>query len=252
MNQGYSGPGVEGINEHKESYEHRRYNNPHCPNDTELTDFRKNVDHFYSQCFILALNVLKCLAIVMKLGDSFFEKITTKADPQLRLLHYPSIKRSELEAEGHSRIAAHTDFGLCTLLFQDSIGGLEIDPHKTGKFISAPPIPGTCLINIGDLMHRFTNGRAQSTLHRVISPALGRTSNGDELLPSRYSIPFFVHPNPDTMIDPILLDANEVKRFKPISAGAWRDYNTRRNYGLDGTEKTGLGRLESEEAAIEV
>ena len=244
MNQGYTADGAEGLNDHKECYEHRRHNNPHCPDESTLPAFRMNVDRFYNQCLTLALQVLKCFAIVMKLGDDFFDKITTKADPQLRLLHYPSISRAELERPGHSRISAHTDFGLCTLLFQDDIGGLEIDPFHTGKFTSAPPVPGTCLINIGDLMQRFTNGRAKSTMHRVVSPPSDPSlsqSAGEEMLPSRYSIPFFVHPDPETLIDPILLEEGEVKKYKPVTAGEWRDMNTRRNYGLDGVSKSQLG-----------
>lgn len=193
--------------------------------------------------------------MTLKLGDDFFDKITTKADPQLRLLHYPAIRRSEVEAPGHSRIGAHTDFGLCTLLFQDDIGGLEIDPFHTGKFTTAPPVPGTCLINIGDLMQRFTNGRAKSTLHRVVSPAARiprKDGDEDEILPARYSIPFFVHPNPETLIDPIILDEGEVKKYKAVRAGEWRDYNTRRNYGLDGISKTTLSRATGEEDHLEV
>lgn len=196
----------------------------------------------------------------MKLGEDFFDKITTKADPQLRLLHYPSIPAIELDKPGHSRISAHTDFGLCTLLFQDDIGGLEIDPFRTGQFKSAPPVEGTVLVNIGDLLQRYTNDRVKSTLHRVVKPQPRRrdsgvdvdvvdsngTADSAEILPARYSIPFFVHPDPETLIDPILLEEGEVKKYKAVNAKEWRDYNTRRNYGLDGTEKTTLTRAETD------
>lgn len=255
LNQGYTAEGAEGVGDHKECYEHRRFNNPHCPDTQTLPTFRQKIDEFYGKCTTLALEVLKCLAIIMKLGEDFFDRITTKADPQLRLLHYPSISRTELEKPGHSRISAHTDFGLCTLLFQDDIGGLEIDPFRTGKFKSAPPIAGTVLVNIGDLLQRYTNDRVKSTLHRVTKPQRRRDSgvggvNGaeqnsveeDEMLPARYSIPFFVHPDPETWIDPIILDEGEVKKYKAVNAKEWRDYNTRRNYGLDGVEKTSLMR----------
>ena len=61
------------------------------------------------------------------------------------------------------------------------------------------------------------------------------------MLPPRYSIPFFVHPDPETLIDPILLEEGEAKKYKPVTAGEWRDMNTRRNYGLDGVSKSQLG-----------
>lgn len=163
--------------------------------------------------------------MAMDLGDNFFDDITKKADPQLRLLHYPAIEKKIVEQEGHARIIPHTDFGLCTLLFQDSVGGLEVDPFHTGDFKPALPVPGTVLINIADLMQRLTNDRCRSTMHRVVSPKV----SGD-ILPSRFSMPFFIHPDPEAMIDPIVKSKDEVKKYEPVNAGEWRTYNTRKNY----------------------
>lgn len=161
----------------------------------------------------------------MDLGDNFFDDITKKTDPQLRLIHYPSIERKIIEQEGHARIIPHTDFGLCTLLFQDDVGGLEVDPFHTGDFKPAIPKRGTVLINIADLLQRLTNDRCRSTIHRVVSPPVA----GD-ILPSRYSIPFFVHPDPDVLIDPIVKEEGEVKKYEPVNAGEWRIWNTKKNY----------------------
>lgn len=227
LNQGYTGDGDEsnGGTDHKESYEHRRFANPSCPTDSDLPGFRKTLDEFYAQCLSLGLNVLKCLAIAMDLGDNFFDDITKKADPQLRLIHYPPIEKKVLEQKGHARIYPHTDFGLCTLLFQDGVGGLEVDPFHTGNFKAALPIPGTVLINIADLMQRLTNDRCRSTLHRVVSPKVC----GD-ILPSRYSIPFFIHPDPEALIDPVVKEKGEVKKYEAVNAGEWRTWNTKKNY----------------------
>lgn len=208
-----------------ECYEHRRFKNPLCPEEADLAGFRSTMDAFYSECHTVGMNVLKCLAMAMELGDDFFDHITKKADPQLRLLHYPSIERKIIEQEGHARIIPHTDFGLCTLLFQDQVGGLEVDPFHTGDFKAATPIPGTVLINIADLLQRLTNDRCRSTMHRVVSPAVA----GD-ILPSRYSIPFFIHPDPEAMIDPIIKEKGEVKKYEAVNAGEWRTFNTMRNY----------------------
>ncbi|EXJ91339.1 hypothetical protein A1O1_04451 [Capronia coronata CBS 617.96] len=234
VNQGYTGDGAEGHNDHKEAYEHRRFINARCPDESELPGFRRTLDDFYKQCLSLAMNVLKCLAMVLKLGDDFFTTITTRADPQLRILHYPPLERSVIESQGHARIMPHTDYGLCTLLFQDSTGGLEVDPYHTGKFTSVPPIPGTVLVNIADLLQRFTNGRVKSTRHRVVSPP-AHIFRG-EVLPPRYSIPFFVHPDPETLIDPILLYDGEQKLYEPVNAKEYRDWRTARNYRMKGPE----------------
>jgi isopenicillin N synthase-like dioxygenase len=180
------------------------------------------------------MNVLKCLAMVLKLDDDFFANITKRADPQLRLLHYPAVERKVLEQQGHSRINAHTDFGLCTLLFQDSIGGLEIDVNHDDNFVPAPPIEGTVLVNIADLLVRFTNGRVKSTRHRVVSPSPDRFKG--DILPARFSIPYFVHPDPETIIDPITLHEGEKKLFEPVNAGEWRVWNTSKDYRLPDEE----------------
>jgi isopenicillin N synthase-like dioxygenase len=166
----------------------------------------------------------------MDLGDDFFDAITTKADPQLRLIHYPEIEKKVVEQEGHARIIPHTDFGLCTLLFQDSVGGLEVDPFHTGDFKAALPIPGTVLINIADLMQRLTNDRCRSTLHRVVSPKAA-----GEVLPARFSIPFFIHPDPEAMIDPVVKGEDEAKKYEAVNAGEWRRWNTAKNYQLPET-----------------
>lgn len=134
-----------------------------------------------------------------------------------------------IREEGRSRIRPHTDFGLCTLLFQDRVGGLEIDPEHHDRFVPALPIDGTVLVNIADLLQRYTNGRVRSTRHRVVRPASGSF----DVLPARYSIPFFVHPDPDTTIDPIVLSEDEVKLYAPVNAGEWRTLNTAMNYRLE-------------------
>ncbi|KAF2025692.1 Clavaminate synthase-like protein [Setomelanomma holmii] len=222
----YTGDGDEanGGIDHKECYEHRRFKNLSCPTEDELAGFRKTMDSFYTQCYTLGMNVLRCVAIAMELGDDFFDQITKQTDPQLRLIHYPTIERKILEQEGHARIIPHTDFGLCTLLFQDSVGGLEVDPFHTGDFKAALPARGTVLINIADLLQRLTNDRCRSTMHHVVSPKVTR-----DILPSRYSIPFFVHPDPDAMIDPMVKEG-EAKKYEVVNAGEWRTYNTARNY----------------------
>jgi len=205
-----------------------------CPDKTHLSGFKAKLDAFYGQCLSLAMDVLKCLAMVLGLGDDFFTHVTKHADPQMRLIHYPPLERKVIEEQGHARIMPHTDFGLCTLLFQDGLGGLEIDPYHDGKFVAAPPVPGTVLVNIAELLTRYTNGRVKSTKHRVVGPSLD-AYEGD-ILPARFSIPFFVHPDPETTIDPIILSSAEQKLYEPVNAGEWRIWNTTKDYRLNEAE----------------
>ncbi|OMP87626.1 1-aminocyclopropane-1-carboxylate oxidase-like protein 5 [Diplodia seriata] len=134
----------------------------------------------------------------------------------------------------HSRIHAHTDFGLCTILFQDATGGLEVDPFHTNTFLPATPLPGTCVINVADLLQRWSNDRLRSTRHRVVSPP---NPSSSPMLPARYSTAFFVHPSADTMVAPIVMDGEaggekEKARYEPVNAGEWRTGITAANYSL--------------------
>jgi len=145
------------------------------------------------------------------------------------------IPKSTITAAGNARINPHTDFGLCTLLFQDMVGGLEVDPFHTGAFIPATPVPGTCVINVADLLQRLSNDKLRSTRHRVTAPKVSRERlekmDEDELLPARYSTAFFVHPSADVEIRPVLLEGEESK-YEAVNAGVWRNEHTAFNYAL--------------------
>ncbi|KAL2850998.1 hypothetical protein BJY01DRAFT_245213 [Aspergillus pseudoustus] len=240
--------------DHKEAYEHRRFDNPLCPpagdlvrQNPDLVGFQKTLDTFYADCFQLCKEILRCLAIALNIpgGENFFDAIIEDGDPQLRLTHYPPVPASLITPSKGSdtagkdgRILPHCDYGFCTLLFQDKVGGLEVDPFHTGEFIAATPKDGTVLINLGDLLHRLLNGRVKSTMHRVVSPETVVTDgNGEPMLPDRYSIPFFVHPIETAWIDPVLLSDGETRRFKGVNAGTWRSWRTSKIYGMEEQEQ---------------
>ncbi|KAG0649185.1 2-oxoglutarate-dependent dioxygenase ecdK [Hyphodiscus hymeniophilus] len=232
VNQGYTPDGAEanGGTDHKECYEHRRFTNDLCPTDTEVAGFHTFMDAFYKKCFNLSVDVLQALALIMNLDLDYFSTALSKADPQLRLLHYMPIERSVIESKGHARITPHTDFGLCTILFQDSVGGLEVDPFHTENFVPATPIRGTCVINVADLLQRLSNDRLRSTMHRVTSPRLSNEQSSGQMLPARYSTAFFVHPSADVDIEPIVWEGEKGAKYEKVNAGEWRTYNTSKNY----------------------
>ncbi len=170
--------------------------------------------------------------MVMGIPPTFWDDKLEKADPQLRLLRYMAIPATTLDAPGNYRINPHTDYGLCTLLFQDEVGGLEVDPFHTGEFRPATPIRGTCVVNIADLLQRMSNDKLRSTRHRVMAPQTTEAevlaNNG--ILPTRFSTAFFVHPDPATLITPITAEGEKAK-YEPVNAGEWRTMITSRNYG---------------------
>ncbi|RFU34734.1 hypothetical protein B7463_g1621, partial [Scytalidium lignicola] len=237
--QGYTADGAEsslkGAVSHKESYEHGRFVNNNLPKDGELADFKVVIDAFYQKCFELCKHVLRALAVIEgNMDPEYFTEPMKDANPQLRLLHYMPIQRKTLEYENHWRINPHCDYGLCTILFQDQVGGLEVDPDHTGKFLPATPVRGTCVINVADLLQRLSNNRLKSTRHRVTLPQLTEeqklTLGPDDYLPARYSAAYFVHPAPSHTIAPILLPGEPASEYEPVNAGEWREGVTRRNY----------------------
>ena len=111
------------------------------------------------------------------------------------------------------RVGSHTDFGTMTLLFQDPSGGLEVLAADE-RWLNAPSIPSTILVNIGDLMQQWTNLELRSTQHRVAVPSDARVGQ------SRYSIAFFCEPNNETEVA-CLPGARGSERplFEPVLAG---------------------------------
>jgi isopenicillin N synthase-like dioxygenase len=162
------------------------------------------MESFFEDCKDLIHQILCALATSLKLPENQLKDTHLRSLFQLRLLHYPPVPTSLIRAEEKSRISAHSDFGTLTLLFQDSVGGLEVeDPNSPGIFRPVKPIPGTVLVNIGDLMERWSNGRWRSTVHRVVAPPVDESKSnneGDEILKARYSIPVFATADPDTVI----------------------------------------------------
>ena len=126
----------------------------------------------------------------------------------LRLLRYPT--QNVVSNESQIGTGAHSDFDCFTILWQDPNGGLQA-LNREGVWINAPPVDGTMLINVGDMMERWTNGKFVSTVHRVINRS-GR---------ERYSMVFFVAPNYSTRIEciPSCYVTGMPSKYRPISAG---------------------------------
>jgi isopenicillin N synthase-like dioxygenase len=158
-----------------------------CPSLSPISPVQDScILAFYDTCTELANTVLQAFALALELPEDFFTTRHNQRNHTLRLLHYPSLQT--LPKLGQVRAGEHSDYGSITLLFQDEVGGLEVQT-ASGEWIAAPAIPGTVVVNTGDLMQRWTNDVFCSTQHRVMIPS------DSSVKQSRYSVAFFCHPN---------------------------------------------------------
>ena len=156
----------------------------------ELDHFREDVTAYHDAMTVLGRKLMRIALISVgaepdQLNDAFKRPTTW-----LRLLFYPPTDpQNAVDLYGS---APHTDFGCLTILAQDDVGGLQVQT-PVGDWIDAPRIPGTFVVNVGDMLHRWSNGQLRSTPHRVIN------RSGKE----RYSCPFFFDPNVAADITPL-------------------------------------------------
>jgi len=213
----------------KESFDAGRNNCPRLSNvwlpEEVLPGFRDAVSTFFDTCHRFELEkLLPALSLGLGLpgGSEFLGKYHQEADNQVRLLHYPAGPAEVFASGERGRVGAHTDFGTGTILFQDDVGGLEVEsPRGSGNFVSAPPIPGTVVFNIGDFLMRWSNDTLKSTLHRVRAPP----NDGTGMIKERFSMPYFMGPDRDLLVDclPGCWDENTQKKYEPVTAGAYVD-----------------------------
>ncbi|AUB41545.1 Isopenicillin N synthase and related dioxygenases [Nostoc flagelliforme CCNUN1] len=178
---------------------------------------------FYDSCTELANTVLQAYALALELPEDFFITRHNQQNHTLRLLHYPSLQIPP--KPGQVRAGEHSDYGSITLLFQDDVGGLEVQT-ASGNWIAAPAIPDTVVVNTGDLMQRWTNDMFCSTKHRVMIPSDNKVKQ------SRYSMAFFCHPNDDTEI--ACLESCQKEQspiYPPILAGEYLLSRLQATYG---------------------
>lgn len=177
----------------------------------ELPEFKAVCEEYHDTMLALARKLVSAVALSLGLPANHFESIQRKPITIQRLLHYPPQQGKVSQEE--IGIGAHTDYGFLTILSQDSVGGLQVR-NLAGEWISAPPVEGTFIINIGDLVQALTNGRYSSTVHRVIN------TSGAE----RYSIPFFLDADYDAVVEPLSSCVSESNpaQYAPFTVGEYK------------------------------
>jgi isopenicillin N synthase-like dioxygenase len=183
-----------------------------------LPAFKPAMQQYEQEVDVVGRYLIRLIAISLGLAphalDHHFERPTTF----LRALHYPPQPALETDAVGS---APHTDYGIITLLAQDNSGGLQVRP-RGGDWIEAPPIENTYVLNVGDMLARWTNERFVSTPHRVVN-----RSGGD-----RYSLPYFLDPSMDALIEclPTCTDADHPPQHEPVRYGDYLMHRLNKNY----------------------
>ena len=175
---------------------------PDWEGDAEGKNFKEVMQGFYLQCKEVHRLLMSAIALGLGLDEQFFDQYVVKGDNNLRLLHYPPVKKEVFERnKGQVRAGAHTDYGSVTLLWQDGRGGLQVQSDND-EWKDVTPVEGTVVVNAGDLLARWSNGLIKSTKHRVVEPPT-KLAEGIDEYPARYSVVYFCNPDYDRMIEAI-------------------------------------------------
>lgn len=178
---------------------------------SEVPGFRAAALALYAALEALGVRVLSALALHIGLDEHWFNDKIDHGNSILRALHYPPIGPNDA---AHERAGAHEDINLITLLVGASDGGLEVLSRR-GDWLPVTTEGDAIVVNIGDMLQRLSNHVYPSTTHRVINPTGGAARR------ARYSVPYFLHPNPDFLIDvlPSCVTAENPSRYpEPITA----------------------------------
>jgi isopenicillin N synthase-like dioxygenase len=164
----------------------------------------------------LARTLLRAFAQALDLSASFFLERTEHAIATLRGINYERRPDDAPVQPGQLRMGAHTDYGILTVLLADDVPGLQI--LQNGSWCDVATPAGTLLINIGDMLARWTNDRWHSTMHRVVPPAPDVTD-----AVRRRSVARFLEPDPDCVIAclPSCCSPDNPARYEAVEAGEW-------------------------------
>lgn len=173
-----------------------------------MPELRLALDAYYEQVGLAGADLLKAVAVGLGIEPGFFAPKYGKRLQRTQMVYYPP--HPPLAETDQFGVAPHTDYGCITLLYQDNSGGLQVRELASHRWIDATPIEGSLVVNVGDLLARWSNDRFRSTLHRVIN------KSGHE----RYSIATFYDPTYGAVVDPCDLGIDAAASlYPPVAAG---------------------------------
>ena len=156
----------------------------------ELPEFKPTALALYGQLEAVSDILLTGLALYLQQPADVFTSLTDNGNTILRMIHYPALDDHTF-IPGAVRAAAHEDINFITLLITSTASGLQI-LTRDGRWLDVNAEPGEIVADSGDMLSRITNGQLPATTHRVINPDVGFTN--------RFSMPFFVHPRPESVL----------------------------------------------------
>lgn len=187
----------------------------------DMDNFRAPIMAYHAALQALSETLYRGFALSLDLPEDYFAPLLTKPIAELRLLHYPPQQVPDEKVMG---IGAHSDYDVFTVLATDHVPALQV-LNSVNEWIPAPPMPGGFIVNVGDLLERWSNDLYRSTVHRAINTTGQR----------RYSIPFFSNINPleEIAVLPSCQSPERPPRYAPIGAAAYVDACMQEAYGLD-------------------
>ncbi|CAA7036735.1 unnamed protein product [Microthlaspi erraticum] len=184
------------------------------PNPDVLPGWRETMEEYYQEALRVCRSIARIMALALDLDAGYFDTPEMLGNPiaDMILFHYEGISDP---SHGIYACGAHCDFGMLSLLATDGVMGLQICKNKDvkpQKWEYVPSIKGAYIVNLGDLLERWSNGLFKSTLHRVLG-------NGQ----ARYSIPLFVKPSPECVIEclPTCQSENNLPKYPAIKCSTF-------------------------------
>ncbi|MEO7766798.1 MAG: 2-oxoglutarate and iron-dependent oxygenase domain-containing protein [Ferruginibacter sp.] len=185
----------------------------------EVTGFDKTFADAYRAFEQSGTTLLRAIALYLDLEENYFDEYVHNGNSILRAIHYPPITN---EPKSAIRAEQHEDINLITLLVGASADGLQI-LNKQNEWVGVTSLPEQIVVNVGDMLQRFTNNKLKSTTHRVVNPAreLWHTS--------RFSIPFFLHPKSSMNLRCLdtCVDESHSRFYEDATAGEYLDERLR-------------------------
>jgi isopenicillin N synthase-like dioxygenase len=188
----------------------------------EVPEFKSAALDVYEALEKTGTQMLRAIAIYLGLPETYFDDKIKNGNSILRPIHYFPIENPQAVPADAVRAAEHGDINLITLLMGASADGLQV-LRRDGKWIPITALPDQLVVNVGDMLERFTNKKLKSTIHRVVNPPRSLMNT------PRYSIPFFMHPRSEMSLaaNPSCITPENPKLWEDITAGEFLDQRLR-------------------------
>ncbi|MEM6464212.1 MAG: 2-oxoglutarate and iron-dependent oxygenase domain-containing protein [Pseudomonadota bacterium] len=218
----------EGFMSSVDAHENHRYTKLEVPGTgrnqwpESFPEFQPQYEAYSDEVLSLGRHLARLVALSLELPEDYFDEGLVEPLHYCRILKYPPMPGDA--AENQLGAGAHTDWGLLTLLLQDEVGGLEVRASD-GEWISAPPIPGTYVINLGEMFPVITNDLYKATMHRVLNNHSSKT---------RYSCPTFCDPEYFYKVEcaPTCMPESGEPKYPPMTAGEHLRAQFEKTFGI--------------------